>query len=207
MTTEQRILEMLKQNNVSAESLLRMDLIMRDSVFYSAGATVSNYKLFHRDTATYKTDANRTHIFPLERGKLYTIAGIRATTAIEFSAAPSTTAGYNQYLFEQDSYFQFKMEKTTLNPIPLSYVVPTYATQKGGAAITHIDKQNFVAHMFSQPLIVPYSGQIELTFVPTAGLVIDAANAANPYIINAGSALEQHQIRVELIAQEWTIVA
>jgi len=200
-----KVLDVIRRTSPNVENVIRMDLKMVDKVIYAAGTTLSAYKLFSQDTNTDKYTGNRSHVFPLPKGKVHVIHGIRCEIALKLSAAPSTALGYNEYLLARESYFDFRVNKTNLNPVYLSDTLTTnYVTQ--GGAIAYVPKQNFVAHYFSEPLIVDDKGDINITFEPAPGLATAAANGANPYaIINAaGSTAERGCISVELIASEWT---
>lgn len=200
-----KVLEVIRKTSPNVGEVIRMDLKMTDKVLYNAATTLSSYKLFSNDTSTDKYTGNRSHVFPLPKGKVHVIHGIRCELALKLSAAPSTALGYNEYLLARESYFEFKVNKTTLNPVYLSDTLSTtYATQ--GGAIAYIPKQNFVAHYFSEPLIIDDKGDITLTFEPAPGLATAAAAGGNPYAIisSSGTTAERGQISVELIASEWT---
>lgn len=200
-----KVLDVIRRTSPNVENVIRMDLKMVDKVMYAAGTTLSTYKLFSQDTSTDKYTGNRSHVFPLPKGKVHVIHGIRCEIALKLSAAPSTALGYNEYLLARESYFDFRVNKTNLNPVYLSDTLTTNYVTNGGA-IAYVPKQNFVAHYFSEPLIVDDKGDINITFEPAPGLATATANAANPYaIISAsGSTAERGSISVELIASEWT---
>lgn len=201
-----QILKMLQENGLTAETLLQMDLTMKDKVIYPVSTTLTDYQLFSETTSTGKDAYSRSHKFPLQRGKIYTIHGIRAVSNVEVLATGlSTTQAYNKMLFEAESYFQFTIEKTTLNPVYLNQTIPQTITNIGTTAAAN-PRQDWLGLYFSSPIIVPYSGDISLTFKPRTGLSSAATAVTNPFYINGTTASEAFTIAVELYCQEWTIV-
>jgi hypothetical protein len=206
MTINDRIIAMLSDNGIKASELLQMDLVMKDKVIYPVSTTLTDYTLFSEATNTGKDTFSRTHKFPLQRGKIYTIHGIRAISNVEVAVTNvSTTPAYNKQLFEQESYFQFTLEKTTLNPVYLEHAIPQAITNIGATAAATL-KQEWNAFYFSSPILVPYSGDIQLVFRPRTGLATMATAATNPFYLNGTTGTEGFSIAVELITQEWTII-
>lgn len=202
---ELKVLESIRKDYPNAEKTVKMDITMRDAVMYGAGAAIRDYTLFSQTTNTNKTSGFvRTHTFPLDRGRVFVVYGIRAFAQYKLSAAPSSTAGSNEFNFEHESIFSLKLDKTELNSITLNQTLSSFIESQGGVPV-RVPKQNWKGHYFSEPIILPSNGQFSVVFKPTPGYVTVAANAANPFVIEAGSAVEQHQIKVELIAQEWTV--
>ncbi len=202
---EAKVFQAVRNEYPNAKSAYKMDITMRDAVMYAAGASIKDYALFSTTTGSNKTSGFvRTHTFPLDRGRAYVVYGIRAFGSYKLAAAPSSTAGFNEFNFEHESYFSIKLDKTELNSVTLNQTFSSYIESQGGSPV-RVPKQNWKGHYFSEPLIIPSNGQFSVTFKPTPGYAILAANAANPFVYEAGSAVEQSQIKVELIAQEWTI--
>lgn len=202
---EQKVFESVAKTYPNASGAIKMDLTMRDAVMYGIGASIRDYTLFSETTNTNKSSGYvRTHTFPLERGTVFVVYGIRAFAQYKLAAAPSSTAGSNEFNFEHESYFSMKVDKTELNSVTLNQTLSSFIESQGGVPV-RVPKQNWKGHYFSTPLIIPANGKFSIVFKPTPGYATVATNAANPFIYEKDSAVEQHQIKVELIAQEWTI--
>lgn len=208
-TIQERIMKMLEDNGAKASELIQMDLTMRDKVIYAVNTTLTDYPLFSESTNTGKDSYSRTHKFPLQRGKVYTIHGIVCESNVEISATVpgtiSTTPGYNKQLFESESFFEFKYEKTTLNPVYLKDTLKQNLVNLG-TTFTAQPRQQFLAYYFGSPILVPFSGDIGLTFRPRTGLATAATAVTNPFYLNGTTPSEGFTITVSLIAQEWTII-
>lgn len=211
--TEAQILDMIASTmsvDTSKYKLLKMDLVMKDAAVFGASATLNPYRLFSEETNTGKDAFSRTHKFPLQRGRFFSISGVRASHNVNLSLTVpgtiSTTVGLNQRMFENESYFEFRIEKTTLNPIPLNYTLP-YDLVRNAATIERVNKEGFQGHFFGEELIVPASGDIGLRFVPRTGLQTLATAATNPFRITDTTAAEAFEVAVELIGFEYTLIA
>lgn len=202
----QQITKLIEAGGQSVKSLIKMDQVWQDKAIYAGGVSLTNAPLFAANQ-TGKDSQSQTQTFPLQQGKYYAVYGIRATHNVQLATSGlSTTVAFNQQLFEQESTINIQLDKTILNGIPLDLCLP-WDYYNNALTISQVAKQNWSAYYFSDPLIMPLNGNVQMTFAPRTGLTTAAAGVAtNPFYISANGATktEAFTVNFKLLVAEFT---
>lgn len=149
-----------------------------DTVIYNPGATVSPKNL--GDNNEQKSKRFRTFTWAnLSRKARISVTHMSATHNMQFAArGTSEPADDALQWFEEFSVVNLLIDNSAYDPISLATFLPVKKI-RNGASMTNVHHTE-QAFELPQAIIVPQSGNIEMTFDPADNLTTAAAGDTNP---------------------------